>query len=82
RILEDQHRITRFETQVHDLQTRLSRAEGDRVAIVALTKRHEAQLKELQARLGNLMDSRWRKYGQRLGVVMTLPWESEMRNGK
>lgn len=36
-----------------------------------------AQINLLRSRLSELLASRWRKLGQRLGLAMTLPWERD-----
>jgi hypothetical protein len=48
---------------------------------MALVRQREQDLTVAETRLGDLLASRWRKLGQRLGVAMTLEWE-EQANGR
>lgn len=67
-------------TDEDDLRLRVRRLETDREALGALTHQQQTEVVVLRERLNDLLASRWRRYGQRLGLCMTLPWESE--NGK
>jgi chromosome segregation ATPase len=66
---------------MHDLHLKLQRAASDRDAAMALARQRELDMGEAQSRLNDLLASRWRKIGQRLGVAMTLPWE-QTSNGR
>lgn len=63
-----------------DLSLRVQKLESDRETLGALTTQQQSEVVVLRQRINDLMASRWRKYGQRLGLCMTLPWESE--NGR
>lgn len=60
-----------------DLSLRVQKLESDRETLGALTHQQETEVVVLRQRINDLMASRWRKYGQKLGLCMTLPWESE-----
>lgn len=62
-----------------DAQARARTAEQERNALAALARQHEEQIALLRGRLRDLLASRWRQYGQRLGLCMRLPWEDQMR---
>ena len=65
-----------------DLKVRLKQAESDRSAIALLSEQQVQQLAIVQTHVNDLLASRWRKIGQRMGVAMTLPWEEQGRNGQ
>ncbi len=70
--------------EAHDLQVKLGRAVSDRDAAMKLSRQREHEMMVLQSRLDDLLASRWRKLGQKIGVAMTLPWEENLngpRNG-
>jgi chromosome segregation ATPase len=69
---------------------------GERAEATALLSRQQQteiqalreEIRRLRERVGmvssqrdELIASRWRQYGQKLGLVMTMPWERELRNG-
>ena len=66
-----------------DAVLREERATGEHAALTALTRQQEDEIAVLRGRLYELMASRWRRYGQRLHLCMTMPWEHELagRNG-
>jgi ADP-heptose:LPS heptosyltransferase len=74
--------LQRIETEAADLRVKLERALADQQALMSLTRQQEQQLGVLHQRLRDLLHSRWRKYGQRLRLCMTLPWEQHYQNGK
>lgn len=74
--------VTRLEGVAADLRLKLARYESDQATLASLSRQNEAQLALLRSQLNDLMSSRWRKLGQRLGVAMTMPWEQESRNGR
>lgn len=74
--------LSRWQADVSDLRVRIERSEKDRTVLGSRAKAQEAELAVLRTRLNELMASRWRRLGQRLGVAMTLPWEREAVNGK
>jgi hypothetical protein len=49
-----------------------------RVAAVKLSQQREQDVRLLNSRLNDLLASRWRKLGQRIGVTMVLPWEESL----
>jgi ADP-heptose:LPS heptosyltransferase/predicted nucleic acid-binding Zn-ribbon protein len=82
RLAAAQKALGKAQADLHDLQAKAQRYETERVALAKLSKQQEERIAVLRERLANLLDSRWRKYGQRLGLAMTLPWEEEARNGR
>jgi ADP-heptose:LPS heptosyltransferase len=64
-----------------DAQLRVARADTDQAALGVLTRQQEDEIRLLRIRLRQMVASRWRKYGQRLHLCMTMPWEREMSNG-
>jgi heptosyltransferase-2 len=64
--------------ETHDLRVNLQRAASDRDAAVKLSRQREQDVAVLQSRLNDLLASRWRKLGQRIGVAITLPWEENL----
>jgi chromosome segregation ATPase len=66
---------------LNDLKLRLARFEADQATLANLTREQETEIVVLRDRVRDLMASRWRKIGQRLGVAMTLPWERGGENG-
>jgi ADP-heptose:LPS heptosyltransferase len=72
----------RAQAEAADLRLKLDRAVADQQALVSLTRQQEQQLATLRSRLLELMASRWRRYGQRLRLCMTMPWEQQYQNGK
>lgn len=77
-----QQQLTDARNQAADLRVRLAKAEADLAVLASLCRQRENETETLRVRVADLMASRWRKYGQRLGIVMTLPWEREARNGQ
>ncbi len=69
--------LSRVQGLAGDLRLRLERLEGDRGVVTKLTRQQEAEIVVLRGRLNDLLASRWRKLGQRIGVAMTLPWEKD-----
>ncbi len=59
---------------------RESLAARDRAMANAATLRRENAT--LRQRVSDLLASRWRKLGQRMGIAMSLPWEKELREVK
>ncbi len=72
--------LNRRESGESDLKLKLERLESDRRTLGSLTSQQEAEVVVLRERVNELLASRWRRYGQRLGLCMKLPWEGE--NGK
>jgi ADP-heptose:LPS heptosyltransferase/predicted nucleic acid-binding Zn-ribbon protein len=72
-----QHRLGHAESQASDLRLRVTRLEADQTAVSALARQHEAEVEVLRLRLSELLASRWRKLGQKMGVAMKLPWERD-----
>ena len=50
--------------------------------MAALSAQQARDLGVVRRHLDELLASRWRRLGQRMGVAMTLPWEEQMRNGR
>ncbi len=68
--------------QASDVNLRLTRTMADQGTLSTLARQNEGEVVVLRRRLNELMASRWRRYGQRLGLCMTMPWEHEVSNGK
>jgi hypothetical protein len=68
--------------EASDLRLRLTRTQADQGTLSTLTRQQEHEVVVLRHRLNDLLASRWRRYGQKLHLCMTLPWEHEMTNGK
>jgi hypothetical protein len=64
------------------MKLRLSRATTDQTTLSTLSRQNEAEVVVLRTRLNELLASRWRRYGQKLHLCMTMPWEREMSNGQ
>jgi hypothetical protein len=69
-------------SDISDFKLLESRFKGDQGVLTSLTRQQEAEVVVLRGRLKELLASRWRRYGQRVGLCMTMPWEREMTNGK
>jgi ADP-heptose:LPS heptosyltransferase len=69
--------LNRRESAESDLRLKLERLESDRRTLGTLTQQQEAEVVVLRERVNDLLASRWRRYGQRLGLCMKLPWESQ-----
>jgi len=65
-----------------DVKLKIAKAERDRGTLTTLSRQQETEVVVLRARLQELMASRWRRYGQRVGLCMTMPWEKETLNGR
>ena len=65
-----------------DLRLQVTRFKNDQSVLTTLTRQQETEVVVLRGRLQELMASRWRRYGQRVGLCMTMPWEREMSNGR
>jgi hypothetical protein len=74
--------LLRARAEASDLRLKLTRMESDQKTLSTLTRQQEGEVVVLRERLNDLMASRWRRYGQRLGLCMTMPWEKELTNGK
>jgi ADP-heptose:LPS heptosyltransferase len=70
------------QAEAADLRVQFERASADQQATMALVRQHEHHIAVLQQRVRDLMASRWRRYGQRLKLCMTMPWESQYQNVK
>jgi DNA repair exonuclease SbcCD ATPase subunit len=68
--------------EASDSKLKLSRLETERGTLATLTRQQEGEVVVLRGRLHELLASRWRRYGQKLHLCMTMPWEREMGNGK
>jgi hypothetical protein len=68
--------------EASDLKLKLTRAEAERGTLANLSRQHEGEVVVLRHRLHDLLASRWRRYGQKLHLCMTLPWEREFGNGR
>jgi hypothetical protein len=92
-VAEHANEIARAEAQ--DQRMELDR-ECDRTATLDVLSRQlqrdldgtYAELERVRRRLRDvlhqrdeLLSSRWRRYGQRVGLVMIMPWERELQNG-
>lgn len=69
--------LNRRESSDSDLKLKLERLESDRRTLSALTTQQESEVVVLRERVNDLLSSRWRRYGQRLGLCMRLPWETD-----
>jgi len=65
-----EHRCGQFEKRVRSL-------ESDRESLARLCDQQEHENGVLRNHLDDLLASRWRKLGQRIGVAMVLPWERD-----
>jgi ADP-heptose:LPS heptosyltransferase len=68
--------------EASDSKLKLSRLETERGTLATLTRQQEGEVVVLRGRLNELLASRWRRYGQKLHLCMTMPWEREMGNGE
>ncbi|MEX2220087.1 MAG: glycosyltransferase family 9 protein [Phycisphaerales bacterium] len=74
--------LVKARADADDSRLREVRLRNDQHALAALTRQQDEELSLARQRLNDLAASRWRKYGQRLHLCMTLPWEREMSNGR
>lgn len=56
-------------------EERVARLERDLATLAGLGREQQAEIRLLRSRLAQLRASRWRKLGQRLGLVKRLEWE-------
>jgi chromosome segregation ATPase len=66
-------------SRVDEVGRRIRSLESDREALTRLCEQQENEKAVLRSHLDDLLASRWRKLGQRVGIAMTLPWEREER---
>jgi ADP-heptose:LPS heptosyltransferase len=71
----------KMQREAADLRLQLERSNADQQTLLSLTRQQEQQLGILNERVHGLVVSRWRKYGQRLRLCMTMPWEQHYQNG-
>jgi hypothetical protein len=64
-----------------DAQLKETCVRYDLATMTELCRQHEIDNWTMRERLKELMASRWRRYGQRLHLCMTMPWEREIANG-
>ena len=74
--------VLKVKASASDLRLKLTRAQSDQETLSALSRQQEGEVVVLRGRLQDLLASRWRRYGQRVGLCMTMPWEREFVNGK
>lgn len=67
-------------SELHDQRLLVAKLREDVSIATRLTRQREQELDQVRQRLAELMASRWRKVGQRLGVAMTMPWEREIQS--
>lgn len=77
-----QSELLQAKAEAADAKLKTSKAERDQGTLLTLTRQQESEVVVLRGRLRELMASRWRRYGQRVGLCMTMPWEKESLNGK
>lgn len=76
---EIEQRLAATHAELEDLRRLQERTVGENRTLSALSRQQAKELIELRKRVGELMASRWRKLGQRIGVAMVMPWEREGR---
>lgn len=76
-----QAELLQAKSEAADAQIRITRYDKDQNALANLSRQQESEVVVLRGRLNDLMASRWRRYGQRLHLCMTMPWEREYSNG-
>lgn len=74
--------LMQVKAEAADLRLKLERALEDQQSLMTLTRQQEQQIGVLHQRLRDLLHSRWRRYGQRARLCMTMPWEKHYVNGK
>lgn len=77
-----QAELLQARAEASDLRLKLSRTESDCGTLAGLTRQQETEVVVLRGRVQDLLASRWRRYGQKLHLCMTLPWERENSNGQ
>ena len=75
-------RLGRLQSELDDSLRRLDRAQTEQKTLSSLSRQQAKELIVVRRRLEELLASRWRKLGQRIGVAMVLPWEQEQGNGR
>lgn len=58
-------------------EERMAGLERDLATLARMSREQEAEIRLLRSRLAQLRASRWRKLGQRLGLVKRMEWERE-----
>jgi ADP-heptose:LPS heptosyltransferase len=81
RLSKAQAELTQAQAENADLKIRLERVTSEHSALANWSRQLEDELQVVRPRLHELMSSRWRRYGQRLHLCMTLPWEKAATNG-
>lgn len=61
---------------------RTAQLERDLTTLARISREQEAEIRLLRSRLAQLRASRWRKLGQRLGLVKRLEWEGREEGPK
>lgn len=69
-------------SRIHDLEIKFGQSSSARDTLATLSKQQEVEVKMLRGRLHDLLASRWRKLGRRIGIAKTLPWERQAANGR
>jgi hypothetical protein len=75
-------RVSRMQNELDDTLRRFERTQSEQKTLSALSRQQAKELIVVRKRLDELLASRWRKLGQRIGVAMVLPWEQERANGQ
>jgi ribosomal protein S21 len=71
-----------MQNELDDTLRRFERTQSEQKTLSALSRQQAKELIVVRKRLDELLASRWRKLGQRIGVAMVLPWEQERANGQ
>jgi hypothetical protein len=77
-----QAELLQARAEASDLKLKAVRAESDCGTLATLTRQQENEVVVLRGRVQDLLASRWRRYGQKLHLCMTLPWEKDTPNGQ
>jgi len=78
--LSDARRLAAtVQAELADLRLRVEALRRERRAMEKLADQRLEALQWAEDRLGELLASRWRTLGQRIGLAMRLPWEEDAR---
>jgi ADP-heptose:LPS heptosyltransferase len=67
--------------QTADLRLKLQGSHQQQQQLQALVSQQSQEIDMLRSRVRDLVISRWRRYGQKAHLCMTLPWEKDYANG-
>lgn len=70
--------LAESEARLEDARREHARTESENHTLAALSRQQAKELVLVRQRIADLLSSRWRRLGQKIGVTMVMPWEQEM----